>query len=278
MIRIEQVRSPTRCDRRRRKVEPTLIGLGLNRIGRVAFVPDTPSFRGMIAKVSHIVRVIEFKTGSFLSEDELDTFEGYLRYQAIDVTSLSPSELEMWRGYFNEAQASKSTSRKVGRMKLPPRAPGEHRWAVAFREGSNLWLTLWVKRSAKGEFFVMVPRGESGWNPHNSYHLDGTKHSKSFDRKLSARKGQPLDSAFRGTENLGAFGGHGPKGVGAVCDQKDFSGVMEVPAGVLGPRHGAVVVDLVEPNCDPISWPNVVYQETFRDTVPWVVIRIAASN
>jgi hypothetical protein len=27
-----------------------------------------------------------------------------------------------------------------------------------------------------------------------------------------------------------------------------------------------------------ISWPNVVYKQTFRDAVPWVVIRIAASN
>jgi len=34
-----------------------LIGLGLNRIGRVAQVPDTPQVRGMIAKVKHLVRV-----------------------------------------------------------------------------------------------------------------------------------------------------------------------------------------------------------------------------
>jgi ribosomal protein L30 len=59
MIKIEQTGSPVRCHRRRREVEPTLIGLGLNRIGRVALVPDTPSSRGMIAKVHHIVRVVE---------------------------------------------------------------------------------------------------------------------------------------------------------------------------------------------------------------------------
>jgi hypothetical protein len=80
------------------------------------------------------------------------------------------------------------------------------------------------------------------------------------------------------TEHLGAFGGHGPKSVGAVCDPKDFSGMMEVPPGVLGPRDGMVIVDVVEPNCDPISWPNVVQQETFRDIIPWVVIRIASSG
>jgi hypothetical protein len=68
------------------------------------------------------------------------------------------------------------------------------------------------------------------------------------------------------------------RGVGAVCDPNDFSGVVEVPAGELGPRHGTVVVDLIEPNHEPISWTNVVRQETFKDAVPWVVIRIAAPN
>jgi large subunit ribosomal protein L30 len=33
----------------------TLIGLGLNRIGRVAEVPDTAATRGMIAKVRHLI-------------------------------------------------------------------------------------------------------------------------------------------------------------------------------------------------------------------------------
>jgi large subunit ribosomal protein L30 len=35
--------------------------LGLNRIGRVAQVPDTPQTRGMIAKVRHLVRVVDAK-------------------------------------------------------------------------------------------------------------------------------------------------------------------------------------------------------------------------
>ena len=36
----------------------TLIGLGLNRIGRIRELEDTPSVRGMINKVSHLVKVI----------------------------------------------------------------------------------------------------------------------------------------------------------------------------------------------------------------------------
>lgn len=47
--------------------------------------------------------------------------------------------------------------------------------------------------------------------------------------------------------------GHGPKSVGAICDPTAFSGVVEVPPGVLGPHDGTVVVDLVEPGCEPLS-------------------------
>ena len=35
----------------------TLIGLGLNKIGRTRELEDTPSIRGMINKVAHLVRV-----------------------------------------------------------------------------------------------------------------------------------------------------------------------------------------------------------------------------
>ena len=60
LIRIEQTGSPIRRHRSQRE---TLVGLGLNRIGRVAQVPDTPQVRGMIAKVKHLVRVKE-ETGA----------------------------------------------------------------------------------------------------------------------------------------------------------------------------------------------------------------------
>lgn len=35
----------------------TLIGLGLNKIRRTTTLEDTPSVRGMIAKVKHLIRV-----------------------------------------------------------------------------------------------------------------------------------------------------------------------------------------------------------------------------
>jgi large subunit ribosomal protein L30 len=277
LIEIEQTGSPIRRHHSQRQ---TLIGLGLNRIGRVVYLQDTPQIRGMIRKVQHLVRVEQTPTRrAFIGEDDLKTFEGYLRYQGFDEAALTPAELEMWRGEFEEAVASRLASPKVGTIKLSQPIPnGEHRYAVAFRDGSDLWMTLWVKRTPKGEFFVMLPSGNPTWDYHSSYHLNGTKHMKGRGRKTTfPRKGQPLTGAFRGTEHLGAYGGHSPRSVGAVCNPKAFSGVMFVPPGVLGPADGMVIVDLVEPNCDPISWPNVVQQEIFTDIVPWVVIRIASA-
>ena len=54
-IKVEQVGSPLRRSHDQRE---TLIGLGLNKIGRVSELPDTPATRGMIHKVQHMVRVV----------------------------------------------------------------------------------------------------------------------------------------------------------------------------------------------------------------------------
>jgi large subunit ribosomal protein L30 len=55
LIKIQQIGSPIRRHHSQRE---TLIGLKLNRIGRIAEVPDTPQTRGMITKIQHLVRVV----------------------------------------------------------------------------------------------------------------------------------------------------------------------------------------------------------------------------
>ncbi len=55
-ITVEQIGSPIRRPKDQRQ---TLIGLGLNKMHRRRTLPDTPEVRGMIRKVSHLVRVIE---------------------------------------------------------------------------------------------------------------------------------------------------------------------------------------------------------------------------
>jgi large subunit ribosomal protein L30 len=57
-IKIEQIGSAMRRHHTQRE---TLIGLGLNKIGRTRELPDTPETRGMLTKVKHLVRVVEGK-------------------------------------------------------------------------------------------------------------------------------------------------------------------------------------------------------------------------
>ena len=55
-LTVRQTASPIR---RKSDQRATLVGLGLNRIGRESVLEDTPSVRGMIAKVAHLVVVVE---------------------------------------------------------------------------------------------------------------------------------------------------------------------------------------------------------------------------
>lgn len=55
-IKVKQVGSPIRKPASQRA---TLIGLGLNKMHKVRNLEDTPSVRGMINKVSHLVEIIE---------------------------------------------------------------------------------------------------------------------------------------------------------------------------------------------------------------------------
>ena len=53
---VEQIGSPIRREASQRQ---TLVGLGLNKIGRVKELPDTPATRGMLRKVQHLVQLVE---------------------------------------------------------------------------------------------------------------------------------------------------------------------------------------------------------------------------
>ena len=55
-VTVKQIGSPIR---RKNDQRATLMGLGLNRMGRESTLEDTPSVRGMIAKVQHLVRVVD---------------------------------------------------------------------------------------------------------------------------------------------------------------------------------------------------------------------------
>ena len=83
-IVIEQTGSPIRRPYIQRK---TLKGLRLNRIGRIAELPDTREIRGMIAKVEHLVRVV-------YATSELDSFVAEVTIEYRDMLIGSDSRVE----------------------------------------------------------------------------------------------------------------------------------------------------------------------------------------
>lgn len=56
VVTVTQIASPVSRLPSQRK---TLIGLGLNKIGRTRTLEDTPSVRGMIAAVQHLVKIVD---------------------------------------------------------------------------------------------------------------------------------------------------------------------------------------------------------------------------
>ena len=55
-IIVKQIGSPIRREASQRQ---TLIGLKLNKMHRIATLEDTPSVRGMVNAIPHLVRIVE---------------------------------------------------------------------------------------------------------------------------------------------------------------------------------------------------------------------------
>ena len=55
-IKVKQVKSRIKCPKDQKR---TLDALGLRKLNRVSEHPDNPAIRGMIAKVKHLVSIVE---------------------------------------------------------------------------------------------------------------------------------------------------------------------------------------------------------------------------
>jgi hypothetical protein len=198
------------------------------------------------------------------------TFEGWLMNQKIDPESLSEEIRAPLRDEFERAQVRAEALRATT---LNPGTTGGYHYAVAIEDGADLRVTLWIKRTLKGECVILQPR-DGKWDPHCTYHRDGRYHNKSFGMKSAVRRRQPIDQ-FKGVEHLGIFYGHStfvPK-----CDPSHYNPVMVVPPGILD--HGGVLVDVVEPGTSVSAIHReshrVFCEETYKDCSPWVVVAIA---
>jgi large subunit ribosomal protein L30 len=69
---VEQIKSPIGRPASQRAA---LIGLGLNKIGRRSVLEDTPAVRGQIAKVAHLVRIVDEGAGAQTNRGRADEAE-----------------------------------------------------------------------------------------------------------------------------------------------------------------------------------------------------------
>jgi hypothetical protein len=152
-------------------------------------------------------------------------------------------------------------------------------YAIAVNEASDLWLTLCVRRSAKPEYFVMLPRNNRrGWDPHASYHNDGRLHQKSYNKKLQVFQRQIPGPKFQGTENMlmTSLDLEDTRSVKVLCDPGLFNGVLEIPGEVLRQGHHIVAVDLTDANGTALAQSGfqIVIQRRFSEAFPEVLLTL----
>jgi hypothetical protein len=156
-----------------------------------------------------------------------------------------------------------------------PCRANEYRYAVAIEDGPDLRLALAVARRPKNGLYecVILIQREGEWDPHATYHVDGTYHQKSFGQKAMVQRRQSLDQ-FKGAEHLGSFMGFGT-GAAPICNPANFTSVLKVPPGILESMHGSVLIDLVEPGNLPN--PVLVHLRTIAIRQPQTRVRSLSS-
>lgn len=211
--------------------------------------------------------------------DYLESFERWLEYQKLAGKLLPADVEERLRSQYVDA-LDRAVAQDPSRWMSKSPVAGEYRYAVVIDDGKNQWVTLCVKRSPRGEYFVLVPR-EREWDPHASYHLDGEYHQKSYGTKVMVQQHQRLDQ-FKGTEHLGNFMGHGTGS--ALYKPQNYTAALIVSEGVLTGLQGQVLVDLVEPDHSPaphhreIPGMKIHSEQTYKDASPWIVIAAAVQT
>jgi hypothetical protein len=162
----------------------------------------------------------------------------------------------------------------------------ERMFAVAIRDGKDLFLWIRIRRAVDGDLYYATPTGRPGpewkkWNPHGSLHKDGHSHHKSFGQKIFPKKGQRPDSNFKGTVNWISLptASREPRAFGVICDPAKFSEVMEVPVSILSPKtyETYVSIDLTEPDGSPsinTSDGQILAQQRFKDSIPWILVSV----
>ena len=153
-------------------------------------------------------------------------------------------------------------------------------YAVAVRDGHELFLFCRIRRTVTGDVYVLPPRPDPDWNRHVSYHASGQHHARNDDHPYHVSHWQRPDANFQRTCHMGTMGiaAGEPRITNAPCRSEDYAEVFEISVSELRPEmyRTMLSVELTEPSEQPITYPGVriLRQVIFQDAVPWVRVTL----
>jgi hypothetical protein len=154
-------------------------------------------------------------------------------------------------------------------------------YAVAVRDGSELFLVAIVRRSRRGDVYVHHPHTHFGpkWDGHSSYHCSGRHHHKAYKQPFLIKERQRPDANFLGTENVITTNmsfGHA-RAIGVLCDRAKFDDVFKIADADLRPTkpyHLSVDLSSGEPIPPFSQTSQVVWQQTVTEFFPQIIVTL----
>jgi hypothetical protein len=169
-------------------------------------------------------------------------------------------------------------------------------YAVGIRdEHGDLWLHKWIRRTQRGDIFVLWPfaRSEATGLVHATYHADGRLHIKTDNQNkptsmpLPPQYKQKLDANFKNCQGIvmTPISLNETRSWGEICDPLEYDSIFEVPYSTITPENAlgdfqldvTVVepgrVDLVKASFQGPLQTMVTFKE-FNDREPWLVTSV----
>ena len=159
---------------------------------------------------------------------------------------------------------------------------------IGVRVKGRIMLVARIARRKKGIYYL-IPRdyaafgivSDEHWDPHASYHVDGTRHFKSDNQVRGGRdQRQPLGESFAGVEDLTgqSFGPGDLLGEQTELRESEFDAVFELPMDLVPPSYGVHLrVALCAPEQVSVWHPQNAHEIArywSRDATPWIEVTV----
>jgi hypothetical protein len=157
-------------------------------------------------------------------------------------------------------------------------------YAVAVRDGPDLFLVCRIRRSVTGDVYVLPPRPDPNWNLHVTYHATGHSHANPDDPPYHVSHWQRPDTQFQRARHLSSMeiAAGEPRRINALCKVEDYADVFEISVSDVGVEKNRTMLslDLTEPSGQPSIAPGtrVLRQAIFQDVIPWITITLVDTH